>query len=91
MQALRRGVTLVLGSSHTGKKMYVTEWFLVKRINHTVCCRHNKVRRHQCPGALADYSQASSIDLAYRVPRWSMLVETHPIVFANYAGVQILA
>jgi hypothetical protein len=92
MQALRRGVTLVLRSSHTGKKMYVAneKWFLVKRVDDTVCCRQNKVRCHQRPRALAGYSQAGSIDLAYGVPRWSMLLETHPIVFADYAGMQVL-
>jgi hypothetical protein len=88
-QALRRGVTLVLPSSHAGKKMYVIEGKrpLVQSVDDAVRGRHDKVRRNQCPCALPHYSVAGDIDLADGVPGRPLLLETHPIVLTNDAGV----
>jgi hypothetical protein len=66
-------------------------WLLVPWIHDAMsCCQHN-VRGNQCPGAPTSHSIAADVDLPNGVPGRALLVDNHPVVIADYAGVQILA
>ena len=67
------------------------EWLLVPWIHDAMGRRQHNVRGNQCPGAPTSHSIAANVDLPDRLPGRALIVDNHPVVIADYAGVQILA